>query len=750
MISTCAPEYYRWNQWFFVQFFKRGLAYKKQAAANWCNSCQTVLANEQVKEGTCWRCHNPVRIKHIDQWFFKITDYADHLLRDIDTLECWPARIKSMQRNWIGKSNGTLITFKIKDSKKELTVFTTRPDTLYGVTFLTLAPEHPLVADVIEGTSQEKKVKAFIDKVVIEERFSRAAEDQEKEGLPLGKVALHPLTGEEIPLYTANFVLMDYGTGVVMGVPAHDQRDYEFAKKYKISIKTVIESPQAVANQAYTEEGTLINSDKFNGLPSVDAREKITDHLIKLKKGQLTTNFKLRDWLISRQRYWGTPIPIIYCAKCGTIPVPEKELPVLLPEKVTFTGEGNPLANTPSFVNTSCPRCKSQAKRETDTMDTFVDSSWYFLRYCDPQNEKKPFDPKEVARWLPVDQYIGGAEHAVMHLLYARFFTKVLKDLGLISFDEPFIKLFNQGMLHKEGFVMSKSRGNVVTQEEMASKYGIDTARVYLMSMASPDKDTEWDDKDVEGSHRFLQKVMHTITEKKEGKQTTRTEHKQHTTIKEVTTALEELRHHDALRSLMRYANMLSLQEAVSTAEKETLALLLAPCAPHLAEECWEVLGNKPFISTSAWPKWNEKKIDARIDAADDLLTTVRTDIGEIMKLVKIVPKTIKLISSPSWKYAFVHNLKAVDSRDMKTIISKMKDKTHVKEGMSLIQSFIKGNINVDLVLNQHEEIAALEEMKTVLEKEFQAKAIIERAEDSKEQKARNALPGKPAILLSS
>ncbi|MFH1238597.1 MAG: leucine--tRNA ligase, partial [bacterium] len=507
LVITCRPEYYHWNQWIFLKFYQKGLAYKKKAPINWCPKCKTVLANEQVIQGKCWRCDSKVEVKDLEQWFFKITAYAEELLNDLGKLEGWPERVKIMQKNWIGRSVGTMVNFPLKDSRDSLSIFTTRPDTLYGVKFMTFAPEHPKVQELISGTKYEKEVQKFINRVVIEDKFSRADEDKEKEGVFIGRYAVNPLTGEEIPIYVANFVLMEYGTGAIMAVPAHDQRDFEFAKKYNIPIKVVInppgeELPVGQMKQAYVEAGIMTDSAQFSGMNSSEAIEKITEYLEQKSWGKKTVQYKLRDWLISRQRYWGTPIPIIYCDKCGMVGVPEDELPVKLPKDVKFTGRGNPLATSETFVNCKCPKCKGKARRETDTMDTFVDSSWYFARYCDPQNNRTPFAKDKVNYWMPVDQYIGGIEHAILHLLYARFFTRALRDLGLYEIDEPFQRLLCQGMVIKDGAKMSKSKGNVVSVDDMVNKYGADTARLFILFASPPERDLEWSDEGVEGAWR--------------------------------------------------------------------------------------------------------------------------------------------------------------------------------------------------------------------------------------------------------
>ena len=623
------PNYYKWNQWLFIQMYKKNLAYKKLSPVNWCPKCNTVLANEQVTNGKCWRHEDTeVEIKVLSQWFFKTTEYAKELNKDIDKLE-WPEDVKQMQRNWIGESEGTIINFKL-DKKENIPIFTTRIDTIYGVTSIILAPENPKVLELVKGTKYEKEVKEFIKKVVIQEKFSRT--EVEKEGLFIGKYAINPLTSEKIPIYIANFVLPDYGGGAVMAVPAHDQRDFEFAKKYDLPIKIVIQPKDRKLKKlerAYTENGILINSESFNGLDNKKAIKEITKYLQKQKLGNKTIQYKLRDWLISRQRYWGTPIPIIYCDKCGVQTVPEDKLPVLLSEDVKFTIGGNPLETSESFINTPCPKCKSIARRETDTMDTFVDSSWYFLRFTDPQNNKEMFSKKIAEYWMPIDLYVGGKEHATMHLIYCRFITKVLRDLGLIKLDEPIKKLFNQGMLHKEGVVMSKSKGNVVTQDEISNKYGIDTARFFLLSISSPEKDKEWYDRGVEGSFRTINKIM-SLTEKEFEKDSyPELDNMLHKTIKNVTESIESLQYNLSTIYLMESINFLS-NNKITKESLEILSKLLSPFTPHIAEELWEKIGNKKFVCLQDWPKYNDKKINPELDAQSEFTENTRNDIKRI------------------------------------------------------------------------------------------------------------------------
>ncbi|HLC47167.1 MAG TPA: leucine--tRNA ligase [Candidatus Nanoarchaeia archaeon] len=956
-VITCKPEYYRWNQSVFLKLLEKGIAYRKKAPINWCDNCGTVLANEQVEEGKCWRCKNKVTIKDLEQWFLRITAYADELLKDIGTLESWPERVRTMQQNWIGKSEGTLIDFTLKGTEEKITIFTTRPDTVYGVSCIIFAPEHPKVMDLVKGSKIEKEVKAFVSKVVIEEKFSRTAEDKEKEGLFIGKYALNPANGEEIPVYIANFVLTEYGTGAIMAVPAHDERDYEFAKKYKLPIKKVI-SPklkktvmilhgtegnskknwyawlkaelekcgykvivpdlpdsdypeldkwlkelekyrdsideniilighslgcptalqylqklntrinrlilvapthkdldwdwfkkefdndntkniQKVSQQptdwkkimslvndvtyyfseddpyiplkvkeyysrdlngefivhknkghynltglksekfpellnnilalkkAYIDDGVLINSGEFDGLANTEAKHKITAHLEKRKLGKRSVNYKLRDWLISRQRYWGTPIPIIYCGKCGIVPVPEKELPVILPEDAKFSGKGNPLASSHSFINVSCPKCKGRARRETDTMDTFIDSSWYFFRYCDPKNEKKPFG-SEADYWMPVDQYIGGIEHAILHLLYARFWTKALSDLGFTKIREPFSALLCQGMVIKDGRKMSKSFGNVVDPKEIIDKYGPDTARLFMLFTAMPEKELEWSDHGVEGCYRFIKRVLRLVEERPE-KEHAKMESKdrhlvsiQHRTIKRVTECIENFQYNLAIGALMELVNFLyKYREGGINADAHddaihALALLLCPFAPHVSEEMWEKLGNKRYSSLQSWPESNPDRIDAKAEAAEELADSLSGDITVIIQLAKIQkPKKITVIIAESWLYSLFIKIKdeLEQSRNVGEVIKKIlanSDKKRAQDIVKIVQRVMKDTSRLPkTVLDQKTELEAVQYQKNILLNEFGCEEVIIVAADSSAlPKAKSAMPGKPAIVV--
>lgn len=635
-VTTAKPDYYKWTEWMFLLMYKRGLAYKKKATVNWCPSCQTVLANEQVIDGQCWRCHSKVTKKELEQWFFRITAYAERLLEDLKLLTGWPERVRVMQENWIGKSEGVEVNFTAAETGDPITVFTTRHDTLFGVTFMVLAPEHPLVDKLVAGTAYAPAVAEFKEKMKRLSEIERLSTEAEKEGLFIGAYAINPMNQERIPIWIANYVLMEYGTGAVMGVPAHDQRDFEFAKKYGLPIRIVIQPAEATLElekmtEAYAGPGTMVNSGDFSGLPNEEGKERIASYLEATGLGQRKVNYRLRDWLISRQRYWGAPIPIIYCDRCGIVPVPEEDLPVLLPDDVEFTGEGlSPLAGSASFVHTTCPQCGGPARRETDTMDTFVCSSWYYLRYTSPHNDREPFDREAVNYWMPVDQYTGGIEHAVLHLLYSRFFTKVLHDAGYLETVEPFTNLLTQGMVLNRGEVMSKSKGNGVSPVVLTSQYGADTGRVFILFVAPPEKELEWSERGVEGVHRFLNRVWRLVKglaeAKRAGKLETGSELDReirrltHRTVKKVTEDVaNRYNFNTAISALMEMVNGLyafreKLGEKVPLAlaeAAETLTLLLAPFAPHLAEELWFLLGHTESVHLASWPAYDPALIVA-------------------------------------------------------------------------------------------------------------------------------------------
>jgi len=678
-VTTAKEDYYKWTQWFFVQMFKKGLAYRKKSSVNWCPSCETVLANEQVVNNACERCGTEVKKKELEQWFLKITDYADRLLEDHDLLDGWPEKVKIMQKNWIGRSEGMSIKFPVKGLDEDIEVFTTRPDTLFGATYMVLAPEHPLVQKVLTDKEKEVEVEEFITKIQKQKDMERTSPDSEKLGLFTGGYAINPMTGNEIPIMIANYVLMSYGTGAIMAVPAHDQRDFDFARKYNLDIKIVIQ-PEDMdellagdeLDKAYPGNGSLVNSGKYNGLSVEDAFNEMANYMEKDGTGERKVNYSLRDWLISRQRYWGAPIPVIYCEKCGAVPVPENELPVVLPhDNVEFSPTGeSPLKNVDDFVNITCPVCGGPARRETDTMDTFVDSSWYFLRYLDPHNTELPFDVDKAKSWFPVDQYIGGIEHAILHLLYARFFTKVVYDMDMIENVEPFTNWLAQGMVLKDGAKMSKSKGNVVDPEEILEKYGADTARLFILFASPPEKDLEWSDAGVEGAARFLNRVWRlvsdnyrqiididniTINEDEFNDKEKELYRKLHETIKRVTEDIDtRLNFNTAISAVMeltntvyQYLNDIAKEEIDYQLLKmviEKALLLLAPFAPHMTEELWAILGHKISIHLEKWPEYIEsalKKDEVEIviqingKVRDKIKVDVNMDEDELKKIVQ-------------------------------------------------------------------------------------------------------------------
>jgi leucyl-tRNA synthetase len=679
--ATCDPEYYRWEQLLFIQMFEAGLVYRQKSKVNWCEGCQTVLANEQVEDGKCWRCDTEVVEKELDGWFFKITDYAQELLEGCDRLTGWPEKVLTMQRNWIGRSAGAEITFPLAGDNGEIRVFTTRPDTLLGATFMSLSPEHPMALEFCKGTSQEEEVKAFIDhwsKISSRERqitqSSNHSITKSKEGVFTGAYARHPLTGESIPIYIANFVLMEYGTGAVMAVPAHDQRDFEFAKQFRLPIKVVIQpegenlKPETMKD-AWEGPGTLVNSGPFDGMENEQAKEAITRNLETLGLGNQKISYRLRDWGISRQRYWGAPIPMVYCDTCGIVPVRKQDLPVILPLDARLDKQGrSPLPYLESFWSATCPKCGGPARRETDTMDTFVESSWYFARYTCPDETSAPLDRKMVDAWLPVNQYIGGIEHAILHLLYARFFTKVLRDLGWLSADEPFTNLLTQGMVLKDGAKMSKSKGNVVDPDKMINAYGVDTIRLFILFASPPERDLEWSDQGVEGAHRFLHRVWRLITENLESLTSVRADketlihgteatkalrQKTHQTILKVTEDIEQRFHFNTsisavmelINDVMGYLNSYGtpgmdkkgdwavLREAV-----EAVLILLFPMVPHITDELWQLLGHQKTISLESWPA-----ADIDVARADTVNIVVQVN-GKLRSQVEVAQNTDKEI----------------------------------------------------------------------------------------------------------
>ncbi|AGA70430.1 leucyl-tRNA synthetase [Desulfitobacterium dichloroeliminans LMG P-21439] len=643
--ATCHPDYYKFTQWMFLEFYKHGLVYKRKAAVNWCPSCATVLANEQVVDGACERCDTEVTKKDLEQWFFKITDYAQVLLDDLEKLKGWPEKVKTMQKNWIGRSEGTEVEFTVENREDKIRVYTTRVDTIFGVSYVVLAPEHPLVQELIAGTEYEQEVQNFVSRMKGLNEIARTSTETEKEGLFTGAYCLNPYSGERVPIWIANYVLFDYGTGAVMGVPAHDERDFEFATKYKLPIKTVILPEDASVTEkdaplqvAFTGEGIMVNSGEYDGLKNMDAWDKMSAQAEQDGFGERKVNFRLRDWLISRQRYWGAPIPMVYCDHCGIVPVPQDQLPVQLPDDVVFKAGENPLTSSESFKQTTCPTCGGKARRETDTMDTFMCSSWYFLRYTDPQNSKLPFSKEAADQWMNVDQYVGGVEHAILHLLYSRFFTKALRDFGYLKVDEPFENLLTQGMVCLGGAKMSKSKGNVVSPEEIISKYGADTARLFILFAAPPDRDLEWSDQGVEGCYRFLNRVWRLAAQYEDvlkGQSSGEAASVQGRNFGELDKAAKDMRRqtHQAIQrvtsdigvrfnfntavsSIMELVNALYLYKeqpnvnvAAASEAMESVLLLLSPFAPHMTEEIWSQLGHEESIHRMEWPKVDERAL---------------------------------------------------------------------------------------------------------------------------------------------
>ncbi|HHV94652.1 MAG TPA: leucine--tRNA ligase [Firmicutes bacterium] len=634
-VTTCEPDYYKWTQWLFLLLYKNGLAYRKSAPVNWCPSCATVLANEQVVGGLCERCDSVVEKTNLEQWFFQITKYADRLLDGLEQLEGWPEKVKVMQANWIGRSEGTEIRFAVEGLEEELAVFTTRPDTVFGVTYVVVAPEHPLVDKLIAGQENEAEIRAFLKEVMAQDEITRTAEDTEKKGIMTGRYAVNPMNNERVPILIGNYVVGSYGTGAVMGVPAHDTRDFAFAKKYGLPIREVVipagKEPAGELTEAYVEEGILVNSGQFTGLPSREAMEKITAYLESIGRGGHKVNYRLRDWLISRQRYWGTPIPIVYCDSCGIVPVPEEQLPIMLPTNVEFrpTGE-SPLLHCEEFVNTTCPRCGKPARRETDTMDTFIDSSWYFLRYTDPHNDRLPFAKEKADVWMPVDQYIGGVEHAILHLMYSRFIQMVLSDLGLVSSEIPFRNLLAQGMVLQGGAKMSKSKGNVVDPDDIIEQYGADTARLFILFAAPPDKDLEWSDEGIEGAYRFINRVWRLVVDYLDlikdvspevkgdlGPKERTLRRIVHSSVKKVTNDIDKrFSFNTAVSAIMEMVNGMYQYKDTPLDEQnlsvvreavELLLLVLAPFTPHVTEELWHRLGYEESIHAQRWPAYDEE-----------------------------------------------------------------------------------------------------------------------------------------------
>jgi leucyl-tRNA synthetase len=804
MIYSHDIDYYKWDQWLFLKFYEKDLAYREGSYVNWCNKCNTVLANEQVQGGKCWRCTSDVEQKFLTQWFLKIRNYAEELLEGLETVD-WPEKVKLMQRNWIGRSEGSIIKFPIVDEDRTIDIFTTRPDTLYGVTFMVFAPEHPWVREWVKDTEYEKDFEILYREVMKQNKFERTDIEIEKKGMFIGKYAINPMTNEKVPIYIGNFVIFEYGAGAVMAVPAHDQRDFEFATEYNIPIKIVIqphdyELKLDKMTRAYEGDGTLVNSEEFNGMENRVAINLITEKLAKSKRGEATINYKLRDWLISRQRYWGCPIPIIYCDNCGTVPVPYKDLPVELPKDVKFTGKGNPLETSKSFVNTKCPRCGKAAKRETDTMDTFVDSSWYFIKFCDPHTHELPYRKDIVNYWMNVDQYIGGIEHAVMHLLYARFFTKVSRDLGLHKFDEPFQRLLTQGMINKvhpycpkcnsfamkaemhdekckqcgtkyilKSVKMSKSYGNTVDPIEIMNEYGADAARFFILFGASPESGLEWADEGVGFAYKFMKNTFLLLTEapnKLRRKKTIRDTliiYNLNKTIKQVTNSLEKIAIRDAVNLIVQFASDFSkyknegMIKQIFEECREKLTLLLHPIAPHMSEEIWEIIGKDGYVSLASWPTYDEKLLTDENEFKWKLINNIFDDVNNI-KLVMKQEKlnNISIIIANEWKFKFYSTLMSLldETRNQGELMKKLMKEADLKpHGKDISQHLAKILKNVGkyskISLSSEDEYQFFQEIKPILSNKYQCSIQVAYETESKEKKANQALPGRPAIILS-
>ena len=803
MVYSHDPNYYKWDQWFFLKMYEKSLAYRQESYVNWCPNCITVLANEQVQSGKCWRCSSEVKQQFLTQWFLKIRDYAEELLDGLDTVD-WPDKVKTMQRNWISRSEGSIIRFPIEGENRTIDIFTTRADTLFGVTFMVFAPEHPWIKDWVKGTEYEGIFEQFYNDILKQNKFERTDIDVEKRGIYIGKHAINPMTNEEIPIYIGNFVIYEYGAGAVMAVPGHDQRDFEFAKKYDIPIKVVIQPFEYDLNaekmtRAYEGDGSLVNSDEFNGMENRSAIKSISRKLESTGMGEETVNYKLRDWLISRQRYWGCPIPMIYCDSCGIVPVPYDDLPVELPKDVKFTGRGNPLKTSETYVNVSCPKCGKQAKRETDTMDTFVDSSWYFFRYCDPNEKNLPYRKAIADYWMNVDQYIGGIEHAIMHLLYARFFTKVARDIGLQSSNEPFQRLLTQGMVNKvhpfcpecETFAMkaemhnkkckrcgtvfilksvkmSKSFGNTVDPIGIMNKYGADAARLFILFGASPKSGLEWSDEGVDFAYKYVKNTFKLLVEspeiirEKKMIKDTLIEYNLNKTMKNVTEALEKISIRDAINEIIQFTSELSkykkegVNEEIFNKCKKNMALLLHPFVPHMTEEVWEILRKDGFLSLAKWPLYDQKFLTVENDYKWKLLNNTIDSINQIILIIKKEKlEQISLITAADWKYKFMSKLLPLieKTKDQKEIISiLMEDNSLRTQGKFISQTI--GKVLKNLGKYTKSPLSSLDEydffiqIKPIFEKKYNCKVSVKSENDSQEKKAAQTLPGKPGIVI--
>ncbi|MFX0080215.1 MAG: leucine--tRNA ligase [Candidatus Hodarchaeota archaeon] len=806
-ICSHNPNFYKWDQWFFLQMLEKGLAYKQESYVNWCPKCATVLANEQAQGGRCWRCNSVVDQKFLSQWFFKIREYAEELLEGLNIVD-WPEKVKIMQRNWIGKSEGTIIKFPIVGEKRTIDIFTTRPDTLYGVTFMVFAPEHPWVREWMNGTEYEKGFEKLYDEVMHQDRFERTDIEIEKKGMFIGKSAINPINNEEIPIYIGNFVIYEYGAGAVMAVPAHDQRDFEFATEYEIPIRIVIQPHDYELNvtkmtRAYEGDGVLVNSEEFSGMENRSAIDAITDKLNQNNMGSATINYKLRDWGISRQRYWGCPIPVVYCDKCGMVPVPYEDLPVYLPKDVSFAKVGNPLETSESFLNTKCPTCGKNAKRETDTMDTFVDSSWYFFAFCDPPSVEAniPYSKDIINYWGNVDQYIGGIEHAVMHLIYARFFTKVARDLGLHKFDEPFQALLTQGMINKlhpycpncnaflmkadlaqmkckicgntdliqKSVKMSKSYGNTVNPGEIIEKYGADAARFFILFGASPSSGLEWSEEGVDYAHRFIKNTFMLLNDSPDtirddiNIRDTLIRYYLNKTIKEFTENMNKIAIRNAVNNLIQFTSEFGKYKAEGVNKeifeecKKTLVLLLHPIAPHMTEEIWESIDKEGYLSLAKWPTYNEKLLNQESDYKWKLMNNILEDLNKIKTVMKKEElKSISLIIADNWKLKFYKSLMSIieetknQGEIMKKLMQDDENKTHSKQIGKIVGRIIK-NVGKypKYTISSKDEYQFFDDIKPLIEKKYQCAVNIMFEKDSEEPKAAQSLPGKPAIVIN-
>ena len=814
-VSSIEKDYYRWNQWIFLKMYEKGLAYRKESLVNWCPGCTSVLANEQVINGKCWRCSSDVNPKFLSQWFYKIREYADELLQGLDDLQ-WPEKVKIMQRNWIGRSEGTVADFVVEGTDKILSIFTTRVDTIFGVTFMTMAAEHPWCKEFVKGSEYEKEYLEFYEDVMEQDRYKRMADETEKKGVFLGKYAINPLNGEKIPIYAGNFVIYGYGAGAVMAVPAHDQRDFEFAKKYSIPIKVVIQPFDGFVlegekmSRAFVEDGVLDKSDDFSGVENRVAIDRIADKLKEVGKGGKTTNYKIRDWLVSRQRYWGTPIPMIFCDECGVVPVPIDALPVELPQDAVFGKKGNPLEHSDSFMNVTCPKCGKAARRESDTMDTFVDSSWYFLKYTSPGLSEVPFNKEEVEYWGPVDQYIGGIEHAILHLLYARFFTKITRDFGLHNFDEPFNALLTQGMVNlphpycescnkflpksydKEGnwtgeytvetetcntcgskyalksAKMSKSLGNTISPQKIVDEFGADTARFFIMHAANPVKEMDWSDAGCSADHRIMMKIWDLINDMPASTRDSTDvydgyiRYRLHRMIKQVTELYKTMLIRDALNEIIGFSDVLrKYGEMVPNKQlyeqsQEILILMLAPIIPHMCEELWHLKEHEQYVSLSQWPSFDSQYINESIELQWQCYENVLDDVKNIQKLIKIEdPKEIQIIIADSWKNQFVVETLSMikEGKNFGDLMKNAMSKPDLKRYGKQIKGFLgrisknPGKFYVPFT-NQEDEYIFFNENISLLENDLGTKVGITKELNSDNKKKSQALPGKPALSI--